>query len=588
MEQIREALSTIVDDCRVACPSCSETRKKKYEKTLSVTINPDGSKLYFCHHCGESGSLFKPKNNYKREPKVTRITPRSAVDESVIKNFFSARGILWSQDIDLPVVSGKRYFNGHGELDAVGFVYGDKSQPSAIKWRAIDKKAFTQEGAARQFYGIEFIPEDAKELIIVEGECDALALASVGIAAVSCPNGAPQMVSDRKFSPEDDNKFSYIWEARELIERCDKIILATDNDKAGQALAEEIARRIGRAKCWAIKYPEGCKDANDIIKKSGVDALRDVVEKSQPLPLKGVYSAKSYLQDVQDIFSKGVGKGESTGISTVDDLFTVAEGQLSVVTGVPSCGKSEFVDQLMVNLAQNSSWKFAVASFENPPHFHIAKLSEKITGKTFFEGEGTRMSTAELNDASDFIDKHFVFLDSRDGAVSTIDSIIDRAKQAVMRLGIRGLVIDPYNYIEKNIESDESQSISAMLTKVTAFAKAHGVHVWFVAHPAKMYPREDGSMPIPTGMSISGSASWFAKADLGITVHRGAGNEVEVHCWKSRFKWIGKQGAVPLSYDKLTGRYTDFVDMFSNVKKPESFNPSHWTDIEDIDSWNDK
>jgi twinkle protein len=304
--------------------------------------------------------------------------------------------------------------------------------------------------------------------------------------------------------------------------------------------------------------------------------------------LKGVYSAKSYLQDVQDIFSKGVGKGESTGISTVDDLFTVAEGQLSVVTGVPSCGKSEFVDQLMVNLAQNSSWKFAVASFENPPHFHIAKLSEKITGKTFFEGEGSRMSTAELNDASDFIDKHFVFLDSRDGAVSTIDSIIDRAKQAVMRLGIRGLVIDPYNYIEKNIESDESQSISAMLTKVTAFAKAHGVHVWFVAHPAKMYPREDGSMPIPTGMSISGSASWFAKADLGITVHRGAGNEVEVHCWKSRFKWIGKQGAVPLNYDKLTGRYTDFVDMFSNVKKPESFNPSHWTDIEDIDSWNDK
>jgi len=91
------------------------------------------------------------------------------------------------------VISGRRYFNGHGELDAVGFVYGDKSQPNAIKWRAIDKKAFTQEGAARQFYGIEFIPEDAKELIIVEGECDALALGSAGIAAVSCPNGARKM-----------------------------------------------------------------------------------------------------------------------------------------------------------------------------------------------------------------------------------------------------------------------------------------------------------------------------------------------------------------------------------------------------------
>jgi twinkle protein len=574
--QIKERVSAVTDDCRIACPSCSETRKKKHEKTLSVTINPDGTKLYFCHHCGESGSLFRPKNNYLKESKVTRIQPRATVDESAIKNFFNSRGILWSQDIDLPVISGKRYFNGFGELDAVGFVYGDQSQPSAIKWRAINQKAFTQEGAARQFYGIEFIPDDAKELIIVEGECDALALASAGIAAVSCPNGAPQMVSGKSFSPEDDNKFSYIWEARELIDRCDKIILATDNDKAGHALAEEIARRIGRAKCWAINYPTGCKDANEVIQHHGVEALKDVVSKSQPLPLKGVYSAKSYIQDVHDIFAKGVGSGESTGITSVDDLFTIAEGQLSIVTGVPSSGKSEFVDQIMVNLAQNCSWKFAVASFENPPHFHIAKLSEKIVGKAFFEGEAERMTNKELTDCSNFIDKHFVFLDSRDGAVSTIDSIIDRAKQAVMRLGIRGLVIDPYNYIEKNTQSDESQSISSMLTKVTAFAKAHGVHVWFIAHPAKMYPREDGSMPIPTGMSISGSAAWFAKADLGVTVHR-IGDDTEIHCWKSRFKWIGKQGAVPLAYDKSTGRYSEW-------KSPQSdfVSPKHWTEI-DVD-----
>lgn len=572
--EIEEQLSAIVDSCRVACPACSGDRKKKHEKTLSVTVNPDGTKLYFCHHCGESGSIFKKKEYYPKESKVTRIQPRATVDESSISTFFSNRGILWSQDIDLPVVSGKRYFQGHGELDAVGFVYGDLAQPSAIKWRAINQKAFTQEGAARQFYGIELIPEDAKELIIVEGECDALALASAGIPAVSCPNGAPQVVSGRSFSPEDDNKFSYIWEAREVIERCDKIILATDNDKAGHALAEEIARRIGRAKCWAIQYPQNCKDANDIIRHHGPQALKDVVEKSQPLPLKGVYSAKSYISDVHEIYKKGVGKGESTGLSTVDDLFTIAEGQLSVVTGVPSSGKSEFVDQIMVNLAQRCSWKFAVASFENPPHFHIAKLSEKITGKAFFEGSGQRMSDQELTDASNFIDKHFVFLDSRDGVVSTIDSIIDRAKQAVMRLGVRGLVIDPYNYIEKNPNSDESQSISSMLTKVTAFAKAHGVHVWFVAHPAKMYPREDGTMPVPTGMSISGSAAWFAKADLGITVHR-SGDDTEIHCWKSRFKWIGQQGAVPVVYDKSTGRYSDYV-----APQIEIANPTHWTDVD--------
>jgi twinkle protein len=113
-----------------------------------------------------------------------------------------------------------------------------------------------------------------------------------------------------------------------------------------------------------------------------------------------------------------------------------------------------------------------------------------------------------------------------------------------------------------------------MLTKVTAFAKAHGVHVWFVAHPAKMYPREDGTMPVPTGMSISGSAAWFAKADLGITVHR-SGDDTEIHCWKSRFKWIGQQGAVPVVYDKSTGRYSDYVP-----PQIEIANPTHWTDVD--------
>ena len=131
----------------------------------------------------------------------------------------------------------------------------------------------------------------------------------------------------------------------------------------------------------------------------------------------------------------------------MDELFTVAPGQLTIVTGLPNSGKSEFLDQIMINLAQNNSWKFAVASFENPPAFHIAKLAEKITQRPFFKGLNPRMDDDHLNEAFEFIDNHFVFLDSRDGAVSTIDSLIERFKQSVMRLGVRGIIIDPYNMI---------------------------------------------------------------------------------------------------------------------------------------------
>ena len=91
-----------------------------------------------------------------------------------------------------------------------------------------------------------------------------------------------------------------------------------------------------------------------------------------------MYGASEYLDAVKDIYQNGHGRGASTGFGTIDDLFTIAEGQLSVVTGMPSSGKSEFIDQIMINLAQRESWKFAVCSFENPPHMHIAKLAENI------------------------------------------------------------------------------------------------------------------------------------------------------------------------------------------------------------------
>ena len=91
------------------------------------------------------------------------------------------------------------------------------------------------------------------------------------------------------------------------------------------------------------------------------------------------------------------------------------------------------------------------------------------------------------------------------------------------------------------------------------FAKANDIHIWFVAHPAKMI-RDNGIFPCPRGYDISGSAAWFAKADLGISVHRDPSQEntSEVHVWKCRFKWVGQQGMGLLRYNKTNGTYSNY------------------------------
>lgn len=591
MDVAVEVVKQLSETGRMLCPKCSHTRKKSKEKSLSVTVYPD-RRVWDCHHCGWEGAVKNEdplaKYRHKNQKKVTPLPTKLKHDSDLTSSFFKERGIE-IEGHELPrLTTGTKYFPALDRREtAIGFVYGPQEQPEAIKWRpANGEKTFVQDNSAASFYGLERLPEEPEELIIVEGEADVVALASIGVVAISCPNGAPAKVSKSKtIDPEEDGKFSFVWDSRQLLERAKKIVIAVDGDEPGDALAEELARRIGRAKCYRTKYPEGTKDPTDVIVKAGQEAMLDILDKSEPFPLSGVYDAQHYAEQLTEIYLNGEDEqGISTGIPTVDNLFTVKEGMLYVVTGIPSSGKSEFIDQIMVNTSMKNDWRWAVASFENPPAYHMSKLAEKINGKPFRKGPNQQMNRTELEEAVHFIDDHFVFLESKDGSMPTMQSVIDRAKQAVMRLGVRGLVIDPYNYIDIGKAEGEHQAITKMLTEVVAFARAYNVAVFFVAHPAKMYPNENGKYPVPKGMHISGSAAWFAKTDIGFTVHRGK-QGVEIHCWKVRFKWLGEQGVETIGYDVPTGRYFDGsepwaapIDLSADTDRDAPPVTPHWQD----------
>ena len=567
---LEDVVRAVTHSTRIRCPVCADNRKgnNKTQRTMGITVELDRN-VYQCFHCEAKGAVSTAKQDTFRRvvvqqnsaPKEAQrpVDPPSSVDDAIVDSFLKSRGIDPSLVKDYPLVGSQRYFGDSGKHDAIGFIYGDPRKPQAIKWRSIAKKEFTQQGAARSFFGLAQLPSGTSDLIICEGEMDVLALAAAGIPAIGVPNGAPQKVSDGTFDPSEDGKFSYVWESRDLINSAERVIFFPDNDTAGSALVEELARRIGRAKCWTATLPE--KDANETLVKHGALALKEALTTAKPMPLEGVYLPEDFETQILELYNNGTVKGESTGLTTLDPFYTMLEGQLTVCTGLPGSGKSELIDQICVNIAMNKGWRFAYASFENPPAMHIAKLAEKVVGKPFFEGSKNdagvpveRMSNDERDYALDFLNKHFVFLQSHDGTPPTVQSIIERTKQAVMRIGVRGLVIDPYNYIDMGGDN-EHQSISKMLTDIILFCKSHQLHCVFVAHPNKQAP-DSG---IPKGQHISGSSAWFAKCDMGVTVHR-RGNSTEVHIWKARFKWVGKLGMVNLNYDIPTGKYSDIAD----------------------------
>lgn len=598
--QLKEFLSTVIDSNRYICPLCSTTRKKKTERTLSVTVE-DEAVLYHCWHCKEQGAFSHEQLRQAAQPIPQKTTPPRAIsvpkqsDDDNVKEYLAERGINYSRVKDkFKIVGGARYFNAKGdipagEVDAIGFVYG---QDEAVKWRPLADKRFIQDGASVTLWGIEQIQSLAEEpdvLAICEGEIDALTIAhATDCAVVSVPNGAPSKISDRKIDPSEDKKFAYLWQARDTLKAAKKIILCTDSDEAGEALREEIARRVGRAKCYQVKFPEETSDPNDVLVKFGEQAVVELIESAEPMPLDGVYQAKDYADKVKNLYRNGMIKGQSTGFREVDNLFTIALGQLSVVTGLPGSGKSEFIDQLMVNLAKQHGWTFAVASFENPPDLHILKLAEKKSGYSAFDQP--KMSEQLLDDSIGWVNDHFLFIEQHGGDATTVDSLLDRISQACLRKGVRGCVIDPYNYITQNSGSDENehQFINKLLTRLVSFARAHDIHIWFVAHPAKMPTNVDGSTGVPKGMNISGSASFFAKADLGITVHRNGG-VTEIHAWKVRFKWQGSVGMCRLNYNIANGRYEERTFNSAGIsfggsrnKKPEAPEPKEEKSYQDV------
>lgn len=551
---IRDHLSTISitrSQSRTTCPICGPDRKKQGERSLSVKIDEDCA-VYLCHHCGAAGAI--PLEAPEPEPevipeKVSNLNPSQVT-------WLGTRGISRDTADRCGLTSGKVYVRSRGsEVDCVGFHYLNADGTKATKWRDGGKN-FSQTGAARSLWRIgDWVGPD---LVVCEGEMDALSFEQIGVAAVSVPNGAPSTLSNG----ENGGKYSYLWDAKDQIEKAKRIILATDADEPGRLLSEEIARRIGKARCWRLSYPEDCKDANDVLLKHGEVALKEVLSGATPWPVSGLRDVAEYRTDVMAIHQNGVDHGVKTGIVELDNLYRVCPQTLTICTGVPGSGKSSFLSWLTVHLAQKHNWSTAVLSAETPPTIMLLQMAGIYKQQPYLGN--TKMSDPELAQALDWLSDRFVILDDSDTSVS---SVVERAQAAVLRMGVRSLIVDPFNFLTgTTVKGDENQmgSIKNILVSLKKLAVEHSIAIFLVAHPIKMFRQQDGKTPIPTGYDVAHSSDFFNVADAGITLSRD-GLNAKFTCWKARFPWIGKPGNTELSFDADTGIFSSALGAWGDM-----------------------
>jgi twinkle protein len=541
-------------EVKVQCPKCSHLRRKKTYPCLNVNVDKG---VWHCWHCGWSGGLIQGEYNaptvaHKKLFVKPEHRPGALTDAAL--SFFDKRGIT-IEVIARNRIAVERVWMPQieDEVNSIAFPYVRHSEIVNVKYRDGAKNFRQVAGAEKTLYKYDDIDDECT--IITEGEMDALAIEVAGFKnAVSVPDGAPA-ANAKTF----DNKFEFLEDERlDLVKR---FIIAVDNDEPGRKLEEELSRRLGRERCSRVIWMQGCKDANDVLVKFGAEILKECIESATPYPVEGVFSVMDIEDDLQSLLDNGLPQGEPTGWSSVDKLYTPAAGQWTLVTGIPSMGKSEWLDALAINIAETAGWVFGVCSPENQPlPWHIAKLLEKRMQKRIKPGS---ISEQEFAEAKLWLHNHFHFIIPE---VPTLESVLEKAKALVRRHGLKGLIIDPYNELDHTRRKEgisETEYVSAFLTQLRTFARQQSVHIWLVAHPAKLFKDKSGEYPVPDGYTVSGSAHFYNKADNIIAVHRDVNNPnatTEVHVQKIRSRWLGNRGVANIRWRPECGRFSDIVD----------------------------
>lgn len=155
---------------------------------------------------------------------------------------------------------------------AVAFAWTDiEGNIINVKFRSVKSKIFfyypTGEAIRDHIYGMHFIYKmKCEKVYIVESEIDALYLWSNGFPAIALGNS--------KFNDK----------RKQLILRSPikTLVIATDNDKAGEEIRGKIIKAIvGYKNLHEFSFPIGVKDVNDM----DSETLKRVVENTTPIEI---------------------------------------------------------------------------------------------------------------------------------------------------------------------------------------------------------------------------------------------------------------------------------------------------------------
>jgi len=561
---------------KIKCPECNHQRTNKSDKSLQINLTDGFGK---CHYC----NALTFRDTVKKETERKYVLPAQTwsnytkLSDRMVK-YCEGRKIQQFTLNELQI-SEEIYYQPADKKEVTNIVFNYFEGETLVnkKYRS-GSKGFTQSKDGKPImYNINAaIGQD--ELYIVEGEFDVLALVQFGIKnVVSVPNGA------------NDND-QYWINSEPYLKDIKKFYIGVDNDQKGNEIAEKMAQRLGRYRCERVNWSG--KDANE-------DLISGVLDKSayntSRYPVSGTFTSVDLQDKLFELYDSGLPPTIqilNPHFNRFNKIYKSMFGQLTIATGIPSHGKSNFTEWLVLNYLIENDYK---ASFFSPEHMpmelHQSTFVQKMTGKNyFFDVEGSpRVSRDEITQYVEW-SKEKLYLTSPDqGNFATWDWIFERFTEQVFTFGINIFVIDAWNKVEHTGNRSTIENINTILGRLTQFAQVNNVLIILVVHPTKMQ-KENGIYTRPTLYDCSGSADFRNQTHCGYSIYRyfadenNAGHTVFTNL-KTKYTFQGEIGAeVEFNYHVPSGRYYDRfmapqTESFLQQKKSSLFRNDHFDNV---------
>lgn len=365
------------------------------------------------------------------------------------------------------------------EKNNVVFPYFEKNKQVMSKYRSLQPnpkmKSWKNEGGKPVLFNWKNIDKN-ETLFITEGEIDAMTLYQSGLEnVVSIPLGA--------------NNFEFVQFHYEDLNNFESICLWFDNDDAGKKATKTLLKKIKPKHIMWIE--SSFKDANDILMKH--DENKVIVESANYKEF--VEAGIIKMSDIEDEILEEQYHVKSNLKSIDKHLIGFYLSKFIVITGDSGAGKSTFMNQLMLEFAQQKE-KICLFSGELTKKNIKSWLLKQAVNPAEMSEYYSQIAERKIQIVqpeykpliNEWIDPYIFLYDAHDMNINKsmhIDTILEKFEFTYRKYDCKYFILDNFMTTESNY-SDQFQSDGYIATQINNFCIRLGVTVFAVVHPRKV------------------------------------------------------------------------------------------------------